>query len=88
MADLEREIKELKERNARVESDKAWETSWARRTILALGTYLLSVLLLMMIGAPNPFLAALVPSLGFLLSTMTLPLFKNWWLSRRTTEGQ
>ena len=29
--DLEQEIAQIKERNARVELDKAWERSWTRR---------------------------------------------------------
>ena len=37
--DLEKEIKEIKERNKRVETDKAWETSWTRKICIALLTY-------------------------------------------------
>ena len=29
--ELEKEIEQIKERNKRVELDKAWETSWTRR---------------------------------------------------------
>lgn len=87
MADLALEIGKIKERNSRVEADKAWETSWARRSIIAAGTYALSALLLLLISAPNPFIAALVPSAGFILSTLTLPLIKGWWLSGRGAEG-
>ena len=29
--ELEQEIEQIKERNKRVELDKAWETSWTRR---------------------------------------------------------
>lgn len=39
--DLEKEIQEIKKRNKRVESNKAWETSWKRRVLLVLFTYLL-----------------------------------------------
>ncbi len=84
---LESEIRRIKERNARVEADKAWETSLARRAIIAAGTYAAAALFLLIIGSPNPYLAALVPALGFVLSTLTLPLFKGWWLSRRDKGG-
>jgi polyferredoxin len=88
MAGIERVIDDIKKRNSRVEADKAWETSWTRRSIIAAGTYALSALLLFLINAPNPFFAALVPALGFMLSTMTLPIFKGWWLSGRKAEGR
>jgi len=80
---LEKQIKEIKQRNQRVEADKAWETSVARRTILAVGTYLFSVFLLLSIEAPNPYLSALVPAGAYLLSTLTLPIFKKSWLNSR-----
>jgi len=77
--DVEAEIKSIKERNARVEADKAWETSFARRAIIAAGTYVLSAIFLLTINAQNPYLAALVPALGFLISTLTLPFLKAAW---------
>jgi hypothetical protein len=81
--DIETEIKSIKERNARVEADKAWETSLARRMAIAIGTYILSAIFLLAINAQNPYLAALVPALGFLLSTLTLPFLKTAWLHGR-----
>jgi hypothetical protein len=83
MEELERELNAIKGRNARVEADKAWETSHFRRASIAAGTYVFSVLLLVSIGAPNPLLSALVPAAGFALSTLTLPFLKGWWLARR-----
>ncbi|OGG08217.1 hypothetical protein A3D05_05790 [Candidatus Gottesmanbacteria bacterium RIFCSPHIGHO2_02_FULL_40_24] len=77
--DLEKEIKLIKDRNKRVESDKAWETSWTRKTLLALFTYLAISIYMYSISLPNPWLNAIVPSIGFLLSTLTLPTFKNLW---------
>jgi len=77
------EIKKIKERNARVEADKAWETSWMRRLLIAAVTYVLASLLLVWIKADRPFLAALVPTLGYILSTLTLPFAKKWWLQNR-----
>ena len=81
--DVESEIARIRERNARVEADKAWETSLTRRAIIALGTYLAAFLLFLVIEAPNPQSAALVPALAFLLSTLTLPFFKDLWLKRK-----
>ena len=40
LEDLEKEINQIKERNRKVEVDKAWETSKTRRGLLVLFTYL------------------------------------------------
>lgn len=77
--DLEKEIKLIKERNNKVETDKAWETSWTRRLLLALFTYLAISIYMSAISLPNPWLNAIVPSIAFLLSTLTLPFFKKLW---------
>jgi hypothetical protein len=80
IVDLEKEINKLKERNKRVELDKSWETSFTRRAILIIFTYLAIGLYLNAINIENPWLNAIVPSIGFLLSTLTLPYFKNLWI--------
>ena len=77
-----RQIKEIQERNKRVEADKAWETSGTRKTIVAIMTYLVLVLFLGIIKVPYPWLNALIPAIAFILSTLSLPLFKNWWIKR------
>lgn len=38
--ELEKEIPQIKERNKRVEADKAWETSTSRKIIIAIATYI------------------------------------------------
>lgn len=75
------EIETIKERNKRVERDKAWETSKTRRIIVALMTYIVIVIFLWSINAPNPWLNAIVPTVGFILSTLTLPFFKRFWIN-------
>lgn len=81
--DIEAEIEKIKSRNQRVEADKAWETSYFRRFIITIGTYLFSYVLFLLIEAPNPQIAALVPAMGFLLSTLTMPFIKETWLKNR-----
>jgi hypothetical protein len=73
-------IREIRKRNAKVEADKAWETSWARRGLIFLSTYLVVVLFLLMIGAKDAWATALVPAGAYLLSTLTLPFAKEFWL--------
>ncbi len=79
---MEQDIQQIIERNKRVEADKAWETSFVRRGFIAIITYLTAILFLWLIGNPNPFVHGLVPVGGFLLSTLSLPPLKKWWLGR------
>lgn len=77
---MEERVSKIEERNRNVEADKVWETSWARRILLALFTYLAIGLYLQAIEIQSPWQSAIVPSIGFLLSTLTLPFFKNLWM--------
>ncbi|MEK6873502.1 MAG: hypothetical protein AABW91_01545 [Nanoarchaeota archaeon] len=77
---MKKEIQSIIERNKRVEADKAWETSFTRKLLIAIFTYIVIVLFFLVADLPKPFLNPIVPTVGFLLSTLTLPLFKNIWL--------
>ena len=77
--DLEARIKKIEERNKRVEKDKEWETSLARRGLLIAFTYLAIGFYLSAINVSNPWLNAIVPSVAFWLSTLTLPIFRKLW---------
>lgn len=79
---LEQEIAALKERNTRVEADKAWEVSIFRKMTIAIITYVVAVALLYAIGNDEVFRNALVPVAGYLLSTQSLPFLKKWWIKR------
>jgi len=78
--ELERRIKVIETRNKRVESDKAWELSYTRRALLMLFTYLAIGFYLQAINVFQPWLNAIVPTVAFMLSTLTLPFFKKLWL--------
>ncbi len=80
MASLEERVSEIEKRNRKVEADKAWEISRTRRVLLVTFTYLAIGLYLQVIEVQRPWLNAIVPSIGFLLSTLTLPFFKQLWL--------
>ena len=77
---LEEKIKKIEERNKKVELDKGWEISYARRILLMLFTYLTIGFYLRAINIPNPWLNSIVPAIAFMLSTLTLPLFKKLWI--------
>lgn len=81
--ELQIELGKIKERNRRVEADKAWETSWTRRIIILVLTYLVIVIFFYVAKLPKPFLNAIVPSVAFVLSTLSLSLFKKLWLNNR-----
>lgn len=80
--DIQSQLNEIKERNQRVEADKAWETSWTRKILVAFLTYLVILLFLIMIKAEQPFITAIVPTVGFILSTASLSLGKKIWLKQ------
>ena len=76
---LHKEIEEIKVRNKRVEIDKKWETSYTRRSFLIVFTYLTIGLYLQAIRIENPWIHAIVPAVGFYISTLTFPFIKEVW---------
>ncbi len=77
--DLEKEVLEIHERNRKVEADKAWERSWARKLSICAVTYVTACTFLYMIDVPDFYLAGVVPVLGYLLSTLSLSIVRSWW---------
>ncbi|MDD4785194.1 MAG: hypothetical protein PHH12_01945 [Candidatus Shapirobacteria bacterium] len=77
---LSQEIEKIKNRNLKVEIDKAWEISFSRKILIAILTYFVIVLFFQFANLSKPFINAIVPTLGFLLSTMSIPFFKNFWI--------
>ena len=78
--DLEKRIKDIEERNKRVEMDKKWETSWTRKICIMILTYLIVILYSFLIkNNNNIFLSSLVPVIGFTLSTLSLNLIRKVW---------
>ena len=85
---LQQEIDTIKSRNKSVEIDKAWETSKTRRVILMVFTYIAIGLYLQAINIENAWLNAIVPAVGFMLSTLTLPFFKKIWMKLIQPENK
>ncbi len=82
--DLKKEIEKIKERNKRVELDKAWETSILRKICICILTYIVVVIYSFMINkVTNVWLSSLVPVIGFALSTLSLKLVRNVWERKR-----
>ena len=80
------EIAEIKERNQRVERDKAWEISRFRQLLLVGITYISTSVVFYFIDVKEPLLNALIPTVGYFLSVQSLPLVKAWWIKRKFGE--
>lgn len=77
---LESEINKIKERNKRVEIDKAWETSMTRKICIMILTYIVVIIYSYLVrNHDNIFLSSLVPVIGFTLSTLSLKLIRKVW---------
>ena len=72
----------LQDRNKRVDANKAWETSLTRRSLIAAFTYIVVGFYLMFLDITHPWLHALVPSMAYVVSTLTLPLAKTIWIEK------
>ena len=79
MKDLEKRVEAIEKRNQKVEQDKAWETSWTRRLSIGVMTYGVVGTYLVIIHNERPFINALVPAIGFVLSTLLLKNIRDIW---------
>lgn len=80
---LEERVAKLEARNKRVEGNKAWETSWMRRGSIILLTYLTVAFYLHFVVHISPWINALVPVIGYTISTLTVSRLKTYWMRRR-----
>lgn len=79
---LEERIKKIEDRNKKVEGDKAWETSNLRKILIIVFTYMFAVLYLKIADTTNPWFGAVVPCVGFYLSTQSINIIKKYWLKK------
>ena len=69
LKDLEKEIENIKIRNARVELNKKWETCWTRKICICVLTYIVVIAYSYIVrNYSNILLSSLVPVIGFTLS--------------------
>lgn len=83
MESIEKRVDVIEQRNKKVELNKAWETSLFRKIIIALLTYIVIVLFFVVAQLPKPFINPIIPTAGFLLSTLSLSFFKKTWIKRK-----
>lgn len=80
--EIEKRLAAIEKRNAKVEADKAWETSWTRRVAIMVLTYIVVAVYLYFVVGINPWVNALVPVMGYFLSTITIQFVKSYWVTR------
>jgi hypothetical protein len=82
MEEIEKDILNIQERNSRVELDKAWERSWTRRISIMILTFIIASIWLYIINESYVLLKAIVPTLGYLLSMLSIPQIKKVWMKK------
>ncbi len=83
LEELDKRVAIIERRNKRVELNKEWEMSIARKISIAVLTYLVMVTFFQIIKISDPWINAIVPTLGFLLSTLSLGVIKNTWMNKK-----
>jgi len=83
--DYEKEITDLKDRNTIVDANKAWETSRDRIGVIVVLTYVIAYFVFKLIDDHDwirhyPTLQALLPAIGYFVSTRSFPSPKSWWI--------
>jgi len=77
---IEKRLSAIEQRNAKIEIDKAWETSWVRKLCVMGLTYtVVFVYLSLVIKTKQPYFDALVPVVGYFLSTLVLRFVRRRW---------
>ena len=80
--DLEETLQGVLERNQRVEIEKRWEQSTTRIIGVVVLTYILMCIVFYMIGSEHFMMNAIIPTLGYYLSTQSLSVLKSRWIRR------
>ena len=80
ISQLQHEVALLKARNRRVGLDKAWSDSLSRKLLIAAATYASLGVYMAAIGIKDPWLNAIVPTVGYVLSTWSFPAARNAWV--------
>ena len=82
--DIEKEIRKIQQRNARVELDKKWEGSWTRKLTICVLTFVVVLIYNQLVSQRiNVVLSSLVPVMGFFLSTLSLGYIRNIWEKKK-----
>jgi len=81
LEELRTEIEILRQEAVEFEKEKAWSTSSARIFYGTVFTYIVFATTFYFLGIINYFQIAFIPTAGYILYTILLPLFKKWWMA-------
>lgn len=82
---LETQIQQIFERNQKVEADKSWESSGFRVAVIGVLTYIFTASVFYLVGVDRYLVSACVPTLGYLLSCLSLHYLR--WIAASTKPG-
>jgi hypothetical protein len=77
---LKEEVNGINKRNAEKDVNKEFEASWTRVIVIMLITYLALWAYMSFLKVKDPYLNAVVPTVGFNLSTWSLVPIKYYWM--------
>ena len=80
--DIEGRLDLIEARNKQVEANKAWETGKIRIISITILTYIIMFATISYLGLPKPMVSALIPTLGFFLSTLPLNFIKKRFIAK------
>ena len=83
VARLEEAAAAIRSRNRRVELEKAWEQSRTRTVAIVALTYAVMCLIFYSLGTESVFSNAVIPTMGYFLSTQSLPILKRRWIAQQ-----
>ncbi len=83
LEELKRDIEELKNRNKSVDLNKKWEVSIERKVLVVIITYIIMSLVMYSLWMNKPFLNALIPTLWYFLSTLSLEFAKKIYINKK-----
>jgi len=84
---LEKELDLIKRRNQKVELEKAWEVSLVRKVAILVLTYLIASLVMYLIEVERFWLNAIIPTLGYFLSTLSVSFLKEKWINTQSKRN-
>jgi len=75
-------IDEIQARNRAVDLNKKWETSLVRKALILITTYFLASVTMFIIEDSRPLVSAVIPTLGYFLSTLGFGCMKRIWIEK------
>ena len=79
---VEDRLELIESRNKLVEENKAWEVSKYRVVFITFLTYVVIMMTMKFLHFSNPFTAALIPALGYFLSTLSLGVIRRRFIDK------